>query len=222
MRNYTQRPHPQRLRPAARQVPRPTVEERTLDRSIVLPERTVPPLSRASAAEFEFAPDPYVDYGRFLTAEGGILIVYKDINDRLRHTLWRVFAWSAFTGPEAWFLFYHSPLQSTLLSLIAFAAIALLNWLIVAPPVEVYRSVEIRPDCMIVNGADVFWLKYMECGWPSLGPGKDNTQILMGIYGTRMVEYLTLRRFDDEFDRAWLVFASHLKDAMQQLWSRKF
>jgi len=186
------------------------------------PERTVPSLSRASAEDFEFAPDPYVDYGRFLTAEGGILIVYKDIDESFGHTLWRIFAWSVFTGPEAWFLIHHSPLHSALLTLVAFVAIAVINGLIVAPPVEVYRSVEIRPDCMIINGADVFWLKNMECGWPSFSPGKDNTQVLMGIYGTRMVEYLTVRHFDDEFDRTWLVFASHLKDAMQQLWSPKF
>jgi hypothetical protein len=43
--------------------------------------------------------------------------------------------------------------------------------------------------------------------------------ILCGIYGTRFVEYLTIRSFD-EFDRGADVFVAHLRDAMQQLWTR--
>ena len=44
---------------------------------------------------------------------------------------------------------------------------------------------------------------------------------LGGIYGTRFVEYLTVRRFD-KADRAPEVFAAHLQEAIQQLWARPF
>jgi len=165
-----------------------------------------------------FQPDPYVDYGRALTAEGGILIAYKDLDMHLRHTLWRVFAWTVFTGAEGWFLFNASPVQSFWINLACFLIVALVNWLIVRKPVEIHRAVEIRPDCMILEGAEVFWRRFMEGGWPSFQPDKDGNQVLCGIYGTRFVEYLTLRRFD-ELDRAPEVFASHLQDAMRQMWA---
>jgi hypothetical protein len=55
---------------------------------------------------------PYVDYCRVLTAEGGVLITYKDLDLRLRHTLWRIFAWTAATGFAGWFIVHHTPLHS--------------------------------------------------------------------------------------------------------------
>ena len=42
--------------------------------------------------------------------------------------------------------------------------------------------------------------------------------MLSGIYGTRRVEYLTVRPFD-EFDCTPTVLAAHLHEAMPQLWS---
>ena len=42
-------------------------------------------------------------------------------------------------------------------------------------------------------------------------------EIMFGLYGTRFVEYLTIRRFD-EYDGMPEVFAAHLQTAMQQLW----
>lgn len=38
------------------------------------------------------------------------------------------------------------------------------------------------------------------------------------VYGMRLVEYLTVRRFD-ELDRTPEVIAAHLQDAMRQLWA---
>jgi hypothetical protein len=93
---------------------------------------------------------------------------------------------------------------------------SVINWLIVAKPVELYRRIEIRPDCMIIEEADLFWRRYMEGGWPSFQPDKEGNQVLCGIYGTRFVEYLTVRRFD-ELDRMPEVIAAHLQDAMRQL-----
>lgn len=177
------------------------------------------PATLPSFAEAGFQPDPYVDYSRLLTPEGGVLIVYKDHDVRLRHTLWRVFAWTASTGIEGLFLLHHSPLHSGWVNIACLLAIAIVNWLIVKKPVEVYRSIEVRPDCIILEGAEVFWLRYMEGGWPAFHPDDEGNQILGGIYGTRYVEYLTIRRFD-EYDRMPEVIAAHLQAAMQQLWAR--
>jgi hypothetical protein len=193
---------------------------RTVERfEAAVPSRDAPVPASPSSHPPGFQPDPYVDYGRFLTAEGGILFIYKDLDLRLRHTLWRLFAWTLSTGAEGWFLLHHSPLQTGWITFVCFLAVAFINWLIVASPVEVYRRLEIRPDCMIIEGRDVFWLRFMESGWPTLGSGADGSRVLCGTYGTRHVEYLTIRSFD-EFDRSVDVFAAHLQDAMQQLWTR--
>jgi hypothetical protein len=165
------------------------------------------------------AASPYVDYGRWLTAEGGILIVYKDLDTRFRHTLWRLFAWTISTGWEGWYVLHHSPVHTLWINLACLLAVAIINAVIVAAPVEIYRHVEIRPDCMILDGADVFWSRQMEVGWPGFQPNAEGNQVLCGIYGTRWVEYLTVRRFD-EHDRMAEVFANHLQNAMQQLWTR--
>jgi hypothetical protein len=168
--------------------------------------------------ETGFAPDPYVDYGRFLTPEGGILIIYKDIDARWRYTIWRVFAWLSATGGGGWFLLYHSPVHSPWIKLVCFLAIGALNYFIVARPVEIYRRVEIRPDCMILEGADVFWAHMMENGLPAFTRDEDGNLLLVGAYGTRHVEYLTVRRFEDN-DRMPEVFAGHLNEAMTRLWA---
>jgi hypothetical protein len=177
-----------------------------------------PTVARPTSSSAGFQPDPYVDYGRCLTPEGGIPIAYKDLDTRLRHTLWRLFAWSAATGYEGWVLLYHSPVHSNWINLACLIVLAVINGLIVVKPVEVYRRIEIRPDCMIIEDADLFWRRYMEGGWPSFKPDKEGTQLLCGTYGTRFVEYLTVRRFD-ELDRTPEVIADHLQDAMRQLWS---
>ena len=178
-------------------------------------------LSDAKAAQaadaVPFSPDPYVDYGRYLTAAGGIGIVYKDIDERWRFLLRRLCLWAGATGVCAWLLLNHSPVHSLAVNLAAIVVAAIINWLIVRQPVEVYRTIEIRPDSMILEGRDVFWLRYME-SWPAFGPGEDGTLLLSGIYGTRRVEFLKVRSFD-EFDSTPTVLAAHLQEAMRQLWS---
>ena len=173
--------------------------------------------STPTSAGLDFAPDPYVDYGRFLTPEGGVLFTYKDLDLRVRYTLWRICAWALSTASEAWFLFTHSPLQTDWINGLALLAIGLLNWIIVAKPMEVYRTVEVRPDCMIIEGADVFWARQMEGAWPSFKPDAEGNQVCNGIYGSRFVEYFTVRRFD-EFDRMPEVFDLHWREVTQQLW----
>ena len=207
---------PQRRAHTARRVARPVGKSRSLARSdIAVPDRHRLATALPSLFWAGFQPYPYVDYGRFLTPEGGILFVYKDVDERLLHELKRAVIWALFSLPEGWFLLSHSPLRSMLLNIMLFLAIAVVNLLIVSKPVEVYRSVEIRPDCMIIERAEIFWLRYMEAGWPAFREGSGS---LCGIYGSRFVEYLTVRAFD-EFDKAPEVFAAHLQEAMQQLWT---
>ncbi|HEY1745786.1 MAG TPA: hypothetical protein VGG11_03335 [Xanthobacteraceae bacterium] len=164
-----------------------------------------------------FAPDPYVDYARYLTAEGGVAIIYKGIDERWRLAVRRCGLCSFFTVAAAWLLLSHSPVHNVLVNFVALIITAVINWLIVRQPVQVYRSIEIRPDRMILDGRDVFWLRYME-GWPTFEPGEDETQVLTGIYGKRRVEYLTTRCFD-ALDSTPTVLEAHLQEAMQQLWS---
>lgn len=201
-----------------RPLPRATVARRPIARSArpVLRRNDLSLFPAPAAAGFQS--DPYLDYGRFLTPQGGILITYKDIDTRLRHILWRVLAWTVATGPEAWFLLHHSPVHAPWINDLCLFAVAGLNLLILWKLPEVHRSIEIRPDCMIVEGADVFWLARMETSWPAFHPDKKGNQVLSGIYGTRFVEYLTVRRFDD-YDRTPEVFAAHLQEAMMQLWA---
>lgn len=181
-------------------------------------DRTIAAAPQTVATPTGHKSDPYLDYARSLTSEGGILIVYKDLDLRLRFLLWRIFAWTAATGFETWFLLYRSPVQSSWVNVLCWLAVAGINFLIVWKPPELYRTVEIKPDCMIIEGKDVFWLAKMENGWPAFHPDEEGNQVLSGIYGTRFVEYLTVRRFD-EYDRSPEVFAAHLTDAMQQLWA---
>jgi hypothetical protein len=178
----------------------------------------MPVASHTARPSIAFKADPYLDYGRFLTPEGGILIVYKDLDLRLRHGVLRVLAWSAATGVEAWFLLHHSPVSTGWINFFFFFAMMIINAVIVWKPPELYRTVEIRPDCMIVEGKDVFWLPMMETTWPAFHPDEDGNLVLSGIYGTRFVEYLIVRRFDD-YDRMPEVFAAHLQEAMMQLWA---
>jgi hypothetical protein len=217
MRTYRDVPRPpsrgqrqaRAVRPIARRIDRPDVPD---------PSRNVPVLARSWPRNDHL--DPYLDYGRFLTPEGGVLFSYKDLDLRWRHTLWRLFAWTCASGLEGWLLLNRSPVESAWINLVCFVFIGAINWFIVKKPVEIYRLIELRLDCMILEGKDVFWVERMENGWPAFRPDKDGNRILCGIYGTRFVEYATVRRFDDQ-DRMPEVFISHLQEAMGQLWMRQ-
>jgi hypothetical protein len=218
MRTHVWRSRPQRVAPAHQLSPPVLAARPVIGRELPTPTRQVPAPVVPSSTWTGFQPDPHVDYGRFLTPEGGILFIYKDHDVRLRHTLWRLFAWTVSSGTEGWYLFHYSPVESVWLNLACLLAIGVVNWLIVRKPVELYRRVEIRPDCMILESAEIFWLRYMENGWPAFQRDEKDNQLLCGIYGTRFVEYLTVRRFD-KLDRMAEVFVAHLQDAMTQLWA---
>ncbi len=126
-------------------------------------------------------------------------------------------AWASFTGLEANYLFNPAPVQNLWIAVTVLVAAAIVNWLIVAKPVELYRRIEIRPDCMIIDGSDVFWARFIESGLPSCRPDDKKNLIFCGIYGSRFVEFLTIRHFDEN-DRMPEIMSAHLQEAMRQLW----
>jgi hypothetical protein len=218
MRPKSTRNHPQRTLPSFRLVG-PQAAPSQLP--VSLPARALPVHNDLAGmlvgAQDASLVDASFDYGRVLTRQGGILITYKDLDVRLRHILGRVLVWTAFTGLEAWLLFGRARLESPWIGAACLFIVAVINFLIVWKLPEVYRTIEIRPDCLILEGSEVFWLEKMQGGWPTFEPDDKGNQILCGIYGTRLVEYLTARRFDD-YDRAPEVLAAHIQEAMEQLW----
>lgn len=200
--------------------PRPVIARPTIGpRPAIREERPPVPLTDIDDEAPQAEAGAYEDYRRVLTAAGGILIIYKDLDLRWRYMLWRIAAWSAFTGFELWITQNLPDRGPGWLAYLGLLAAGVLNWLILRKPVEVLRRIEIRPDCLILEGTDVFWRRTMEGKPPSLQPDAEGNQVLVGIYGTRHVEFATLRRFD-EYDRAPEVFAAHIEDAFAQLWSR--
>src|ERR1700692_796664 len=98
MRKHVRLPRPQRTSRGAQRAPRPTAAPRRASRTALpglsreisvsarpVVSRDIALAPRVELPEIESAPNPYVDYGRYLTAEGSILICYKGIDDRWRH-----------------------------------------------------------------------------------------------------------------------------------------
>jgi hypothetical protein len=203
----------------------PTIERAVTSSSRPAVTRTVARLPRAGLQprpdlpENFLQPNPFVDYARTLTREGGILIQYKTYDMRLRQTLWRLLAWSLWTGADAFFLWHGPHPQSWLITAGLFLLAALVNWLIVRKRVEIMASIEIRPDCMILDGSEIFWITHMPA-MPSMYRGEEEgSLVLRGTYGTRRVDYLTVYRFDEN-DKAPELLELHIHGAMQQLWMR--
>lgn len=196
------------------QPPRPLVRRPNVARA-----RVSPAIPMAAPSPSALARDAFVDYSRVLTPEGGVLITYMDHDTRWRYTILRIVAWCVATGFELWLIRQYSPVHNGWVNLFFLLLAAIVNWLIVRRPVKVVRSVEIRADSMIIDGADTFWLRKIETNWPAFKADDKNKdkQILCGIYGNRFVEYTTSHRLDDS-DRTPEVLATHLHDAMTKLW----
>lgn len=75
--------------------------------------------------------DAFVDYCRILKPAGGILITYKEYDRRSRHIFWRVFAWSAATGFELWFISTYSLLETCWTNVLCLLVATAVNFLIV-------------------------------------------------------------------------------------------
>jgi hypothetical protein len=164
---------------------------------------------------------PRDGYVRMLTEEGGILIAYKDQDRGVFLTLLRFFTWITATGVGGWLLFIESdvPVGRCLLAL---AALTVISWHIVRRPIEIFHTVEIRPDILIIDGTDVFYAEDIGENWPELQMKDDDPDcmVIAGICGTRFIEYMTANRLDEN-DRTPEVLAEDLEAAMEQLWSRR-
>jgi hypothetical protein len=160
----------------------------------------------------------FYKYRRSLSPEGGILINYRDADRRWRITFLRIVLWMAMTYAALWLIHNYSPL-GWLLNLGGLVLAGYVNFWIVRRPIGAARSIEIRSDCMIIDGTDVFWMSLIEDNWPEFHPRDEDPddQGLYGIYGTRFVEYATVFRFDEN-DRTPETLAAHLNDAMNKLW----
>lgn len=169
------------------------------------------------AAFNEPRPNAYVEYERRYTAEGGIAITYQDVDDSLKLKIIKVVMWVVLMSCSIAFTCYtwdrHSDCGNTVYLILLGCFLA---WMLSRPD-YVSKTVEIRTDCMIIDGEDVFWLSQMELGLPTFSKITEGRWVLAGVYGTRWVEYLSVTAID-ELDRGPQVLASHLSDAMQKLW----
>jgi hypothetical protein len=176
-----------------------------------------PELLKRIPDDAEARPTGFDKYARRFTAEGGIALSYKDVEMTLPIILGKLALWSlacfiTYLAGSAW-----SPIDSFWWNLAAYVVLAIFYALLFFRPKQVRRTIEIRPDCMIIEGMETFWKENMPLGWPGFMPNDAGHFVLAGVYGTRWIEYLTIRRFDDN-DRASEVFASQLAAAMKYQW----
>lgn len=261
--NYT-RPRLARAAPPLRQAPAARLQ-RPARRASALPNRTEPPrllpwrgrytppvptrlplLARAPVPAFVGAPDepsgwdgpnPYGDFQRIFTLEGGIKLIFK-VKDLRAWRWWvRAFLWGTAMVATVGFAAHASPYplvppgcrlfevcaaqvptQQSVVNYLLLGLMGLIYAHILFVEEESLSSIEIRPDCMIIDDADVFWKRHMDLGWPEIGYDSDcECTTLNGVYGTRKVVFVQLHEFDDH-DRTIQVLGFHLTFAMQQLW----
>jgi hypothetical protein len=184
-----------------------------------------PPVSM-SAFDPSIAPanrrSPFESYSRSITVQGGgILITYQDQAMGMPYTILRVFAWTAATALAAWLIFIFFGLEDEP----AYATLgffAVLHALIVRRKLKQRHTVEIQPDCMIIDGTDVFLAEDIGENYPQLtqAPGSPGQASISGTCGTRLIEYMSCNKLSDA-DRTPEVLAAHLKEAMEQLWARR-
>ncbi|MBB5048548.1 hypothetical protein HNR60_003315 [Rhodopseudomonas rhenobacensis] len=193
----------------------------TATRIAVRAPRVAPSRMAASPMFGDATPEvrinPYVEFSGRFTVAGGIEITYRDLDTRFLRKFLHFLLWATCTAATGWWLFERSQF-TPVWQWGLFAAVAITLGYLLSRPKEIARTIEIRADCMILDGADVFWLDRMELGWPQFLPDQDNNLVLQGVYGTRFVEFFTVRRFDER-DRGPEVLQAHLQGAMRQLWA---
>ena len=176
----------------------------------------------AVAVRAEAARGPFVGYTKSLTAEGGILIAYKDIDLSVGCTILRVFSWCVANLAFAWIIVSQTDLN-LLYGSGSFLLLAFVSLLIVRMKLEVKHTVEIRTDGMIIDGTDTFLAKDIGDNWPileMLDEQDPDRMVIAGTCGTRHIEFMTANRADIN-DRTPEVLAADLQAAMEQLWGRR-
>jgi hypothetical protein len=164
---------------------------------------------------------PFNGYVRMLTPEAGVLILYQDQNRGLLIKVQRVLACILISWLGLWLIFFASSL-SILQDFLAVALLILIIWRIIQFKIKVSHSVEIRPDCMIIDGTDVFWAEDIGTNFPELqiDDNDPDCMTISGIVGTRWVDLMTVNRLDEQ-DRTAEILAADLREAMDQLWARQ-
>lgn len=178
------------------------------------PRLAAAPVMDGSAPEVRV--NPYIEFSARFTPQGGIEFTYRDRDTSRFRTALQFLLWAVLTAAVAAWLRQTALYSDIQWELIIAAAIGF--YFLCFRPRDIARTLEIRPDAMILDRADVFWLDRMELGWPEFMPDEEGNLVLQGVYGTRMVTYLTVRHFD-EHDRSPEVLQGRVRAAMQQLWN---
>jgi hypothetical protein len=141
--------------------------------------------------------DPWLNYARIFTAEGGIMVIYRELRLGWLITTLRVVTFIVCSGIEVWLL--RKLASSPRVFLIWLVALLAINLLIVTRKIKRTRSVEIRHDRMIIDERKTFGFHHIGPNWPQLVPKANDPQqmVLAGPYGVRYVEYMTVNRIDD-------------------------
>ncbi|MCP3477648.1 hypothetical protein NLM33_46695 [Bradyrhizobium sp. CCGUVB1N3] len=200
----------------------PSVAFDTQLADILLDEQLQAPADVSLSAASVGSRSPFEGYSRVLTPEGGILIHYTDLNLSWPLKCIRVALCLAVTTLGGWLIvpadddFLSAPVLGVL------AATALIDWLILRFKIRARHSVEVRPDCMIIDGKDVFFAEDIGENHPQLqdAPGEPNQKNICATVGTRFVKLMTANPSDDN-DRTPDILAAHLKEAIEQLWTRR-
>jgi hypothetical protein len=164
---------------------------------------------------------PYGAFARRYTDDGGVELSFDEGPDTFAMHCLKAAVTGSLVMAELGLAVAAFPAleQAELLLLIGGFVLTTVQWLVLFGGKDTSHTIEIRPDCMILDRRDVFWLENMELGWPMLRPEPNDEWTLVGTYGTRNVEFLTIRKIDEN-DRTPQVFASYLRHAMDQVWSR--
>ena len=197
-----------------------SVVDEALDRALEradFPQPVADVARNRAISELPVDPVPHVDYARSLTAEGGIKIVYLDIDRRISVLLGRVLLFCFALCVATALVCICEAAFGPFVSVLAATALTVAAWFVVFEPTKVHCCIEVRPDCMILDELEVFWRKNAE-SWPAF-QARNRDFVLSGVYGTRQVDYLMIRR-RDKFDRAPEVLAQHVTDAIHRLWER--
>ena len=192
-----------------------------LEKDLARLELLGPTSDEATGVLMDRRRSPFNGYSRSLTAEGGILITYKDLNRSLLCRSLRVAACVALSGVCLTPILHFEAFSWAQLA--SAGALALANWIILKFKVRKGHAVEVRPDCMIIDGTDIFLAEDIgDENWPTLqhDPDDEGHQFIGGICGTRFIEYMTVNPLD-ESDRTPQVLEADLTLAFEQLWGRR-
>ena len=164
-------------------------------------------------------PNPYGAFQRRFTEEGGIEFTFLAKDDRAWWWWLRFGLWVTGMGGLAAAMVLRMPDLPPVAGALIVVAVGWISWLALFRDDGHACTIEVRPDCFIVDGTDIFWRDYMELGPAILESGPDEGLFrFVGTYGTRRMEYCRLHTFDEN-DRAPQVFFSHVQFAMQKLWA---